>query len=220
MAVTTGWFGNGLLRLANGNIDLDTNSLKVALIDDTYDPVANADSLILWDPAGNGTQDPKASEVSGTTNYTAGGQALTSVNVDLRQDTDMTAWAADTTYDVGDLVRPVSANGYIYRCIASAGQSGSTEPATWPTVKGEDEVDNNVTWENLGTSFVRFDFANPLWSSSTITGAGAAIVYVDGTAGSSDYVIGYIDFGGTETSTNGNFEIVIPTEGMLQLATS
>jgi len=217
MAVTTGWFAQAILRLANGTIDLDTNPLKIALIDNTYDAKANVDTLILWDPDGIGNTDPKASEVSGT-GYTAGGNALSGVTVSLVDDGSATAWASSTAYDVGDIVRPAAANGYVYRCIA-AGTSGGSAPS-WPTTKGVDVTDNSVTWENLGTSFVKFDFTDPSWGPTSTITARTAIVYVDGTAGTSDYVVGYMDFGQDESSTSGDFDIIIPADGMLQLATS
>lgn len=59
-----------------------------------------------------------------------------------------TAWAANTTYSLGDIRRPTSANGYAYRVVAVTGtaKSGSTEP-TWPKLARARVTDNNVTWE-------------------------------------------------------------------------
>jgi hypothetical protein len=217
MAVTTGWFAQALLRIANGTIDLDNDSLKIAMIDNTYDAKANVDTLILWDPDGLGNNDPKASEVSGT-GYTAGGNTVSGVTVSLVDDGSTTAWASSTSYDVGDIVRPAAANGYVYRCI-SAGVSAGSAPS-WPTTKGQDVTDNTVTWENLGTSFVKFDFTDPSWTPNTTITARTAIVYVDAVAGTSDYVVAYIDFGQDESSTNGDFDIIVPADGLAQIATS
>lgn len=63
---------------------------------------------------------------------------------------DATAWATSTAYSVGDLVKPTTENGYIYRCT-SAGTSDSSEPS-WPDPSGSDDwgdtvADNTVTWE-------------------------------------------------------------------------
>jgi phage-related protein len=62
-------------------------------------------------------------------------------------------WATGTAYSVGDIVRPVAANGRSYRCT-SAGTSGGSEP-TWGTAVNGTTGDGGVTWtENTYT--VRF----------------------------------------------------------------
>lgn len=63
------------------------------------------------------------------------------------------AWQADTVYSVGDAAQPTTSNGYRYQvsAIAGGGQSGSTEPETWPTTYGETVADNEVTWKCTGT---------------------------------------------------------------------
>ena len=55
-----------------------------------------------------------------------------------------TAWAASTSYAVGDLVEPTTANGYFYKCT-TAGTSGSSEP-TWSTTIGATVTDNTAVW--------------------------------------------------------------------------
>lgn len=52
----------------------------------------------------------------------------------------------------------------------------------------------------------KFTAANVTWSSATITAVGAVIYKSTGTAGTSP-LIGYIDFGGTKSSSAGNFTI-------------
>jgi hypothetical protein len=59
---------------------------------------------------------------------------------------DADAWQADTAYSVGDVVKPTTENGYLYRCT-SAGTSDSTEPGSWPTVFSNTVSDGGVTWE-------------------------------------------------------------------------
>ena len=61
------------------------------------------------------------------------------------QATNPPEWAASTTYNVGDAVRPVTRNGYVYVC-KTAGTSGTEEPA-WPTTPGQTVTDNTVEWE-------------------------------------------------------------------------
>ncbi len=55
-------------------------------------------------------------------------------------------WLASTAYDIGDTVRPPTANGYIYECTV-AGTSGSSEPA-WGTTADATFVDGGtLTWK-------------------------------------------------------------------------
>lgn len=70
MAVTTKWYGNGLLNLAKGNIDLDTDTFKVMLTTSTYTPDQDADDF----------RNDVTNEITGT-GYSAGGAALSGVSV-------------------------------------------------------------------------------------------------------------------------------------------
>jgi hypothetical protein len=56
-----------------------------------------------------------------------------------------TTWALSTTYIVGDVVLPSTANGYMYVCL-NAGTSGATEPAAWATSVGNTTADGTMTW--------------------------------------------------------------------------
>ncbi len=58
---------------------------------------------------------------------------------------DPSEWQASTSYNVGDIVRPIDRNGFVYICT-QAGTSGTEEPA-WPTNDGETATDGTVTWE-------------------------------------------------------------------------
>jgi hypothetical protein len=70
MAGTWKWFGNGLLKVATGAIDLDTDTFKILLTTSTYTP--NQDTHDFRDDVTN--------EVTGT-GYTAGGATLAGVSV-------------------------------------------------------------------------------------------------------------------------------------------
>jgi len=65
-------------------------------------------------------------------------------------------WAASTSYNVGDIVIPSTANGFYYECTV-AGTSDSTE-CTWPTKVGETVTDNTVTWECKGINYLEGKF--------------------------------------------------------------
>jgi hypothetical protein len=54
------------------------------------------------------------------------------------------------------------------------------------------------------------------WASSTITAAGAVIFKVNGAAATSP-LIGYVDFGGSKSSSNGDFVIQWNASGILTL---
>lgn len=67
---------------------------------------------------------------------------------------------------------------------------------------------------NTGTNTLTFDADDISWPSSTVT-AGAAVIY-DGTPGSDATrpVIGYVDFGGSVSTTSGTFQIVWNSSGV------
>ncbi|RMF08911.1 MAG: hypothetical protein D6763_08970 [Alphaproteobacteria bacterium] len=54
------------------------------------------------------------------------------------------AWQASTAYGLGEVVRPVTRNGFNYECT-TAGTSGASEP-TWPTTPGTTVNDGTVVW--------------------------------------------------------------------------
>lgn len=93
MAVTGYFYGNALVGALQGEIDFPDDTIKVALLEDTYTP--NQDAHDFWD-------DVSANEASGT-GYTAGGETL--ANKSLTYDTgsntvvldaDDTAWTNST----------------------------------------------------------------------------------------------------------------------------
>lgn len=77
MAGTWNWFGNGLLNIAKGTVDLDTDTFKMLLATSAYTP--NKDTHDFRDDVTN--------EVSGT-GYTAGGATLSGVSVTYDAGTD------------------------------------------------------------------------------------------------------------------------------------
>ena len=56
-------------------------------------------------------------------------------------------WAAATTFNLGEQVRPTIGNGRLYRCI-TAGVTGTTEP-TFPTTPGGTVIDGTAEWEEF-----------------------------------------------------------------------
>lgn len=60
-------------------------------------------------------------------------------------------WVASVARVVGDMVRPTTSNGLVYRCTV-AGTSSGSEP-TWPTTPGATVTDGTVTWRCLSDPF-------------------------------------------------------------------
>ena len=81
--MASGWFGIGLLNVENGGIDLDTTTLKLMLVDDTY--TFDPDQLAI----DNGTVDDALSHEIVATSYTGGwgGSGRKTATVTLTQNT-------------------------------------------------------------------------------------------------------------------------------------
>lgn len=77
MAGTWNWYGNGLLNVAKGLIDLDTDTFKIMLTTSTYTPVKDTHDF----------RDDVTNEVTGT-GYTSGGATLAGVSVTYDAATD------------------------------------------------------------------------------------------------------------------------------------
>src|SRR6185436_20007850 len=165
MSVSANGYGKSQANLLGGEVAGDTfavdflsDTIKVALVASGYTP--NLDT--------HETFADITKEVSGT-GYTAGGAALASKTITYTPAASWgTAWAATTAYNVGDIVRKVSSNGHLYRCVV-AGTSGGSEPA-FPTVSGQTVTDSGVTWAEIGRGVTQIDAADPSWSSATISG--------------------------------------------------
>lgn len=59
-----------------------------------------------------------------------------------------------------------------------------------------------------------WDFADPVWPSSTITARGA-VIYKDTGVAANDLLVAYIDFGSDKSSSGGEFRLTINSEGFL-----
>ena len=135
-------YGNFLKLALNKEVDWDTDTIKVALLANTYTP--NQDTHDYFN-------DVSASEVTGT-GYTSGGATLASKTI---------------TYD-------------------------------------------------SGSNVITLDAADTTWSSSTIT-ARYAVVYASTGTASTSPLIGYVDFGSDQSSSNGNFTITWDATGIVRI---
>lgn len=119
MAARGSWYGNGLLRMAGKHIDLVGDSLKFMLLTSSYTPSLAVDAVY---------SDISANEISGT-GYTATGQAVSGNTSTL---TAANSWgtsrAASTAYTLGQIVKPASGNGYLYRCTVPGTTGADVAP--------------------------------------------------------------------------------------------
>lgn len=108
MAITTALCNSFKEELLGGVHDLDTDTIKIALIKDTPTGTYNKSTTNYSDVTGN------SDEVTGT-GYTAGGNTLTSPSITLDGDTAIVDFA-DTTWSTAS----ISADGcIIYNSSAS-----------------------------------------------------------------------------------------------------
>lgn len=162
--------------------DYLTNTMKVALL-------SSAHTLSL------GTHETYAdltNELSGG-GYTAGGITLAAKTVTVTAANSWaTTWAATTVYKAGDVVRPTSGNGSLYRA-AVGGTSGGSQP-TFPTTTYLSVTDGGVTWVNMGRSITVFDADDPTYGPNFTGVARTAHVYRDSGTASLSPLLWAIEF--------------------------
>jgi hypothetical protein len=183
-------------------VDFISDTLKARLHTASYVPNLDTDETIA----------DLTNEVTGT-GYTAGGVALASKTVTA---TAANAWAtarANTTaYALGDIVRPSTGNGHLYRAIVAGTSAGA--PPTFPTVSGQTVADGSVTWAEIGRGLVQLDAADPSWSGATISGIRYMVIAKDTGTGSTSPLLWLIDFGSDQAVTNGTFTAQVHVLGL------
>ena len=108
MAITTAMCNSFKQELLGGVHDLDTDTLKIALIKETPTGTYGASTTNYSDVTGN------SDEATGT-NYTAGGQALDSASITLSGSTAIVDFADEVFTNV-----TVSADGCIFITLHKA----------------------------------------------------------------------------------------------------
>ncbi|MEU8199495.1 hypothetical protein AB0C10_37500 [Microbispora amethystogenes] len=202
MPVTVAVYGKLQQSLWEGRINFATDTIKAMLlasytVGSTQDSAQYLSDVVT---AGVGVE----ATGGGSTGYTAGGQTLTGKTVTY---TAANSWsvqrANSTAYTVGDVVRPASANGYLYQAIIG-GTSGGSVP-TWPTTIGATVTDGGVTWACVGRGVLVVDANDPSWTTGnpgTLT-ASHMLVFKDTGTPSTSPVILYWDLGGSQVASNG-----------------
>ena len=136
-------YGQFLSQALNKEIDWDTDTIKVALLTNSYTPDQDAHNYY---------DDVVANEVSGT-GYTAGGNTLA----------------------------------------------------------------NKTNTYNSGTNVIVLDADDTTWSSSTITARYAVVYDATPATNATKPLIGYVDFGSDQSSSNGNFTITWDATGIVRI---
>lgn len=137
-------YGQFLSQALNKEIDWDTDTIKVALLTNSYTPDQDAHNYF---------DDVSTYEVSGATGYTAGGNTLA----------------------------------------------------------------NKTNTYNSATNVIVLDADDTTWSSSTITARYAVIYDASPATNATKPLIGYVDFGSDQSSSNGNFTITWDATGIVRI---
>lgn len=94
--------------------------------------------------------------------------------------------------------------------------SSNEVTGTGYTAGGQALTSKTITYDSA-TNVIILDAADSVWASSTIT-ARYAVIYDDAGATSADKVlIGYVDFGSDQSSTNGNFTVTYDATGIARI---
>jgi len=93
--------------------------------------------------------------------------------------------------------------------------SANEVTGTGYTAGGNTLASKTATYDS-GTNVIVLDAADVTWASSTITARYAVVYDSTGTA-STSALIGYVDFGSDQSSTNGNFTITWDSTGIVRI---
>jgi hypothetical protein len=202
-------YGSGLVGGAP-NMDWMSDDIRHVLLTNSYVPDLGAHDFF---------DDAVAAEASGA-GYTAGGFAVTGKTLTYTEaNAFATQWAASTAYG-GDttphVVRPTSGNGFLYRAIGP-GTSGATEPI-WPTVVGATVVDGGVTWANIGRGITQFDMNDENRTGLTVSYRYSLLVNRTPASDATRPLLALLDWGSTQSITNGSVQLTINPQGLLLIA--
>jgi hypothetical protein len=196
MAASAQLYANALPQAFAKNINLTSDTLKMALLGSGYTP--NLTTNIHW-------SDISTNEITGT-GYIAGGVTLTSPTLTLTAANSWaTTWAATTGYTYGTIIRPVTGNGFLYRCVGS-GTSGSSAP-TFPTTAGVTVADATVTWACLGDAALVFSTASATWTTATFSASYAVIYDAQTGVSTTEPLLVLNTFGSSQSPSGVNFTV-------------
>lgn len=207
MIALAAWYRNALVKLLNKEADVDSDSLKLTLHTSSYTPALDSHAYVS----------DLSAELSTAGGYTSGGVTLTSPTVTY---TAANSWgtvrANSTAYTLGQIYRPASTNGFLYR-VTAAGTSAASPP-TFPVILGNSIADGGATISCVGSGIIVFDAADASWATATFTGVRYGVISdrTPGTAATQP-LLGLIDFVTDQAGGGGAFTIVFDAQGILQL---
>lgn len=193
------WSHYAKAKALAGDLDYPADDIRLALMAAAYTPAAPLTSQ-WW-------ADVVASELANGSGYTTNGVALANKSAAV---TEANSWgtsrAATTAYTTGQIVRPASGNGHLYRA-QSSGTTGSSTP-TYPTTVGDQVADGTVTWEEWGAAILLLTSDPATWTGLSLTGVRYAWAY-DRTPGSDATrpLLFLVDLGAAQTITNTAYSI-------------
>jgi len=201
------WYGPAFKTAMNKEWDWDTDDIRVTLHTASYALSRTAHTYVS----------DLTNEIAVGLGYTVGGLTLGGKSVPfVAANSWATARANSANYLIGDVVRPATANGFLYRAVV-AGTSAAGIP-TYPTVVGTTVTDGGVTWLNVGTGITQLIATDPSWAAATFTAVRFAAISdrTPGTAGTQP-LIGFVDFGADQAGQGGEFTIDFAQSGLLHL---
>lgn len=200
-------YAKAWLSLLNKEADLNSDTLKMTLHTSSYTPAINTDQYVS----------DLTNELSTASGYTSGGATVTGSFALTVANSWASQWAASTAFTVGQVRRPTTGNGFLYRVVVAGTSSGSAP--TFPTVVGTTVTDGGVTWLCIGSALIVLDLTDAtLWSSFSAGPYRYAVVSdrTPGTAATQPLIC-LFDFGSNQTGGGGNFDLATPVEGILTI---
>lgn len=97
--------------------------------------------------------------------------------------------------------------------------SANETSGTGYTAGGESLVNKTMTYDS-GTNKIKLDADDVSWTSSTITARYAVLYNNSPSAASAKPLLGYVDFGQDESSSNGTFTIAWNASGIFEITVS
>lgn len=82
---------------------------------------------------------------------------------------------------------------------------------------GGNTLASKTSTYDAGTNVLVLDAADVTWSSSTITARYAVVYDASGGSAATNPLIGYVDFGSDQSSSNGNFTITWDATGIVRI---
>jgi len=206
------WFRQSLVKMINKEIDFDSDSIVLSLHTSSYTPDLNAHDYV----------NDLSAELAASGGYSTGGVTLGSKTVTYTAaDSWGTSRANSTAYTVGQIVRPATGNGFLYRCVVAGTSAASPPSFTSPTpVVGANIADGAgaLVWDTIGSGIIVLDAADPSWAAATFTGVRYGVISdrTPGTAATQP-LLGLIDFVTDQAGGGGAFTIQLDAQGILQL---